>query len=204
MIQNSQTAQQRPAELFISRLRNQTAPAHEALEKLPISQTIVCADVRLEDYIGYLTLMADALHDSETHIFPLAEDLIPDLQERRKLPAILDDLTFHSVPKTHFRPVFIPSEKPSAAFALGILYVMEGSVLGGRVILKNLGKNLGLADDESGARYFYGYGAQTGTRWKSFMEWLAGYEAAHDCGEEIIAGANHAFASIHRHFSQHS
>lgn len=203
MMQNSQTAQQRPAELFISRLRTKTAPAHQALEALPISRAIVSPTVSREDYTAYLNAMADAVHDLETRIFPRISSLIPDLQERRKLPHILDDLVFYGAPKSHFQRVFTIGENTSEAFAMGIVYVMEGSVLGGRMILKNLNNSLGM-NNESGARYFHGYGAETGSRWKSFMELLAGHETAHDCGDDIIGGANHAFAAIHQHFLQHS
>ena len=52
--------------------------------------------------------------------------------------------------------------------ALGSLYVMEGSTLGGRVILQNVGRCLKL-DDRSGCAYFTGYGARTGTMWRLFL-----------------------------------
>lgn len=203
MMQNSPTAQQRPADFFISRLRTKTAPAHRALEELPISKAIVSPTVSRQDYAAYLNAMADAVHDLETHIFPRVSSLIPDLQERRKLSLILEDLAFYGAPKSHFRQVFTTGENTSEAFAMGIVYVMEGSVLGGRMILKNLDNALGM-NSESGARYFHGYGTETGSRWKSFMEWLAGHEAAQDCSDDIIRGANHAFAAIHQHFLQHS
>ena len=203
MTHQSLTAHTRPAELFITRLRTETSPAHEALENLAISKAIVSPAVREKDYVDYLSLMANVVHDAETNIFPTVKDVIPDLDCRRKLPTILDDLAFHGAEKTAFTTVFRADENLTEAFAVGVVYVMEGSSLGGRMILKNLDKSLGL-NSERGSRYFTGYGAQTGFRWKSFMEWLAGYESSHDCGHDIIRGANHAFASIHRHFAQHS
>jgi heme oxygenase len=52
--------------------------------------------------------------------------------------------------------------------ALGSLYVMEGSSLGGRSIRRNVERCLG-ADVLGSTSYFLGYGALTGARWQSFL-----------------------------------
>lgn len=49
----------------------------------------------------------------------------------------------------------------------GCLYVIEGATLGGQIIIKNLNARLGLTPT-SGASFFDGYGAHTGSRWKAF------------------------------------
>jgi len=84
---------------------------------------------------------------------------------------------------------------------MGILYVIEGSTLGGRVIYKNIHQNLEL-DADSGAAYFSGYGELTEPLWKGFMAELVAYEQINNTGDEIIAGANHAFNAIHKHFQE--
>jgi heme oxygenase len=53
----------------------------------------------------------------------------------------------------------------------GVLYVIEGSTLGGQIIVRHLERNLGLTR-ESGARFFHGYGADTEAHWQEFCVWL--------------------------------
>ena len=81
-------------------------------------------------------------------------------------------------------------------FLLGIVYVTEGSTLGGRVILKNVQKKLGLEPGQ-GATYFAGYGDDTAKMWKEFLGRLIEYEAQTGERDRIIAGANYAFKYIY-------
>jgi heme oxygenase (biliverdin-IX-beta and delta-forming) len=74
--------------------------------------------------------------------------------------------------------------------ALGSLYVMEGSTLGGRVIRQNLMRCLG-ADAPSVCSYFNGYGGDTGPMWRSFLARLE-EEPACDAAR-IGAGASRTF-----------
>ncbi|TFY98348.1 biliverdin-producing heme oxygenase [Ramlibacter humi] len=53
------------------------------------------------------------------------------------------------------------------AQALGSLYVLEGSALGGQVISRHLRDQLGI-EPHSGGAYFHGEGAATGARWRDF------------------------------------
>jgi heme oxygenase len=55
---------------------------------------------------------------------------------------------------------------------LGALYVVEGSCLGGQYLYRQVSAALGL-DASSGAGFFYGYGAETGSMWKRFTSLLA-------------------------------
>ncbi len=64
----------------------------------------------------------------------------------------------------------------SLAACVGILYVIEGASLGGRVIIRHVAPALGLSA-EQGCRYFAGYGEQTGDRWKRTMGTMARFEA---------------------------
>jgi heme oxygenase len=84
-------------------------------------------------------------------------------------------------------------------FALGVFYVIEGSSLGGRFILKNIVNNPQLSNDQ-GVSYFKGYGDKTGSYWKNFLNVLAEYEQNNNCANSIIEGAVYAFDSIYNHF----
>lgn len=184
---------------FLERLRADTADSHKNLEKLPLSMSIMSPTVSAEAYALYLNRMHDVVKDTEENIFPLLQNVFSDLEERRKLQFINDDLAFLNAPKTDSKSPFELSEKVSIPFAIGILYVVEGSSLGGRFILKNLQAALGY--DQNGVSYFNGYGNKTGSSWKHFLNVLTAYEEQNNAGEAIIAGADFAFQAIHRHFS---
>ncbi len=194
---NTQTAP-----LFLEHLRNSTAQSHTALEALPVSASIMDPAVTNSTYARYLGLMHDVVKDAELNIFPLLSGIVPDLEARNKTAQIENDLAFLGDAKGGYEKVLSASLKSlSPAFALGIMYTVEGSSLGGRVILKNIQAALG-HDAQNGASYFSGYGGQTGSMWKSFLANLANYETHSHATEEIIAGANYAFDAIAAHFSK--
>ena len=55
---------------------------------------------------------------------------------------------------------------------VGMLYVIEGSTLGGQLISKHLTKNLGITP-ETGGRFFGGYGENTSVLWLDFLNFAA-------------------------------
>lgn len=61
---------------------------------------------------------------------------------------------------------------PDKASALGSMYVLEGSALGGQVIAHALKQAHGL-DARRGTGYFTGHGADTGRLWREFRDLLA-------------------------------
>lgn len=187
-------------ETFLERLRAKTSVAHTNLEQLPVSVSIVNPNVTNDQYVHYLNLMHDVVKQAEEEIFPALTAFVPDLNERNKTSLLENDLKTLGVSKTKSQKPFENADSMSPAFAMGVLYVIEGSSLGGRVILKNIHTALGHTEEE-GASYFAGYGNQTGSKWKSFLNALTTYEAQTNNEEEIIAGAEYAFTTIGRHFS---
>jgi heme oxygenase (biliverdin-IX-beta and delta-forming) len=76
--------------------------------------------------------------------------------------------------------------------AIGALYVIEGSSLGGQILSRQLETNLSLTPTRGGA-YFAGYGTATAQRWKSFCRWanqrltdLAGTECAAEAAQKTF------------------
>jgi heme oxygenase len=84
---------------------------------------------------------------------------------------------------------------PDKRMALGSIYVMEGSSLGGRVILRNVQRCLKEAGKASSS-YFAGYGADTGRMWQEFLARLE-QSPVHD-KEFIGRGALTTFESFRR------
>jgi heme oxygenase (biliverdin-IX-beta and delta-forming) len=98
-----------------------------------------------------------------------------------------------AVPSLHTPPFPIPR---STAEALGMFYVIEGSMLGGRVILRALADR-GISDPALGL--LDPYGAETGRRWRDFLAVLA-REISSD--EDHIAAACQGACSGFMHAEQ--
>ena len=80
---------------------------------------------------------------------------------------------------------------PTRAAALGAMYVVEGSTLGGTVIAHHVKHALGLTP-ETGCAYFSGYGAEVGRMWRAFGERLTEMSSP-DTDDEIVASAARTF-----------
>ena len=194
------------APMFLEKLRAATTPSHTNLEALPVSVSIMNPKVSDAEYALYLTLMHDVVKDVEENIFPTAKAILPELDVHPKVQFIEADLkTLGAVKTTSVTPLSskVDVATLSPAFALGVMYVIEGSSLGGRVILKNINGALG-HDADSGATYFAGYGGQTGSHWKNFLGSFMQYEAQTNSQDEIIKGANFAFDAIASHLNQNA
>ena len=181
------------------RLKEATSEPHQELESLSISKSILKPDVTSEEYLKYLDLMHDIIYSVESTLFPLLYDYVTDLEDRKKAIWIEQDFSQLSYPKHTYINVLEGMENISVGFALGMLYVLEGSTLGGRIISKHILKTLGY-DFHTGAAYFNGYGDQTGAYWKNFLAVLVAHEKTHNTSGEIIEGAVFAFQKIKNHF----
>lgn len=81
------------------------------------------------------------------------------------------------------------------AEAIGCLYVIEGSTLGGRVVLRHVRRCVGV-DVESGARFFAGYGEHTAARWQETCAAIARFDRQPRAIERASRSAVDTFASL--------
>jgi heme oxygenase len=94
-------------------------------------------------------------------------DLPYRYEKRRRLPWLEADLRHFAIePPDAERPT-VSLEIDSPGKIIGTLYAIEGSALGGQVILRHLSENMGLSG-ATGARFFSGYGHDTPLRWQEF------------------------------------
>jgi heme oxygenase (biliverdin-IX-beta and delta-forming) len=77
---------------------------------------------------------------------------------------------------------------PDGATALGWLYVLEGATLGGRVILSQAERRLGIRPDWGG-RFFAGYGREVGPMWRECRAALNRIEPQSRTADAVEAGA---------------
>lgn len=81
---------------------------------------------------------------------------------------------------------------PTTATRWGTAYVIEGSMLGGAVLLRRLGARLAPWP----ARYLHGYGPDAGRRWTDFLDALAAHVTAPADVEEAAAAARATFVAV--------
>jgi heme oxygenase len=141
------------------------------------------------DYAGFLASMAAvlpplerALEDASIH------KAVPDWDERRRASLLLDDLhALGAAPPREADPPSVDGE----ARQLGIVYVLEGSRLGGKLLLR---RALNHPDSRvRAATRYLSHGAGRDL-WSSFLVRLEASAAVNGAPNEAVAGARAAFA----------
>jgi len=154
-------------------LRSGTALLHVALEKrLPFFSPHLDHDGYrhlLQAYYGFYRPMEATLNDSG--LIPLGFDQALRLKTPTLLTDLhalgLDDSAIAALPHCTSLP---PLDTPAAC--LGALYVLEGATLGGQILRREMAQRLGL-DAGNGGAFLNVYGAETGRRWKDFLDYLS-------------------------------
>lgn len=190
-------------DLFLQKLRGQTAYWHQQLEQASVSKVILEDTVTLHNYRQYLVKMYGFVQPFEDAVLPELAGLLPDIDNRKKAGLIEKDLMEIGMTEQEIKqlPHFSFDKNWDLANALGAMYVMEGSTLGGAVIYKHISKTLGL-DSGHGASYFYGYGPTTGSNWKAFINFLTQYATEKNIGQQITDSAESTFKNIHNWFGR--
>ncbi|HZB61212.1 MAG TPA: biliverdin-producing heme oxygenase [Microvirga sp.] len=151
---------------LLERLRIETRPAHDRIEKAVDFQRRTSSR---EAYRNLLCRFYGFHRAWEEDAAPLAPDRT-SFQRRCKshlLARDLDALGMSPQEIIHLprcRPLM---PLPAPAAVLGGMYVVEGSTLGGAVIAREVERRLGLTA-ETGCAYFRSYGRETASMWKSF------------------------------------
>lgn len=181
-------------ELF-ERLRRETRPAHDAVEA---RVRVAAPDVTVDDVRTFLTALWRVHHAIEAQLarVPDLATAVPDLARRRKAPRLAADLAALGVDVTSQPPAAVPSIT-TLAQALGALYVLEGSTLGGRVIHRHLAATL--PEVARTATSFLTVYDDTGAMWHAFQEHVSHAAAPRD-HDAIVATAGETFAAVQRAF----
>lgn len=190
-------------DLFLQKLRGQTAYWHQQLEQSSVSKVILEERVTINDYQQYLVKMYGFVQPFEDAVLPQLATFLPDIDSRRKAHLIEKDLVAIGMDEQGIKqlPRFSIDTNWREAEALGAMYVMEGSTLGGAVIYKHIAKVLGVTNGQ-GASYFYGYGPTTGSNWKGFINTLTQYAIEQNAGQQIADSAENTFKNIHSWFGR--
>lgn len=173
-------------------IKEATKDAHVALEKQVVQRL---KSIRSNaDYAALLKYFYAYFNHVEKAIAPyITESLLPDYKDRRNSGYIKNDILALGSAIEDLPATTVPAIDNHVK-ALGALYVMEGSIMGGSIIVKMLEKG-GITD---GVSFFSGYGEATGPMWGKFVA-VMNREAITDTQQaDMIRTANETF----EHFSK--
>ncbi|MEZ0487205.1 biliverdin-producing heme oxygenase [Fibrella aquatica] len=174
---------------LLERLRVETRPLHEQTEQRLYSDTLRAGTLSVNEYV-HLLLIHGAYHkaleqaiDRHAAFFQQYE---PD--KRRKTPWLQNDLaqTGQTMPSL---PDLFANWSP--AELVGAAYVGEGSMLGGKTVWHYLGQSPALHSLLEQARFYRGYGSDTGPNWRDFGAFVANQPIGSE--DAVLSGAQRAF-----------
>jgi heme oxygenase len=147
-------------------IKESTASQHQQLEKIVVTHLKQIQSDK--DYVKLLRNFYVFFSAVEEACKPyLAQDGRIDTGARRDSSFIARDIAALGGNVDNLPAVEVP-QVDSFTQAIGALYVLEGSVLGGPYIVQMLAK-LGVIN---GVSFFTGYGADTQVKWAAFLEVL--------------------------------
>lgn len=170
----------------LDRLRHATRESHERLEaRLGIMTQIETLEGRRRLVRGFHSLHAGV----DAAIAPMLAGMEGlDYAQRRRGDLLDADLAVLKQAPDAPHPIPAPRSRHEA---LGLMYVLEGSSLGGKVIARQ-GAARGL--DMVGLSFLDPYGAQTGEYWRAFLGVLAREGAQEAQIADIVRGGVEGFA----------
>lgn len=179
-------------------LKAYTAENHQLLEKKLVAK--MRAMRSKQHYIDVLAVFYSYFGGLE-HLINnhLQSDKIPDHQLRRKAGLLAGDMESLGAKLPELASAYFLPEITGHHEALGAMYVMEGSTLGGKIISQMVRKQLGLTE---GLSFFHGYGDRTPDMWQRFQEILNQPENLP--GAATLTSANDTFLKFSSWFDLNS
>lgn len=179
-----------------ARLRTETHDIHVALERALnlLNPALTFADYSqiLERFYGYYAPLERALRQ-----LPAPSAWRQLMSQRWKTAALEADLNHLGARTNEVERLPQAANLPpmaNHADAMGALYVVEGSTLGGAVLSRHFADRFGLSRDR-GLAFLNVYGDRTGEMWQRYLAALMPYDNAHDA-ERVVAAAKATFLSL--------
>ena len=184
--------------MLTEKLKERTARVHQESEKKMI-RALKRIDTT-EEYIQMLNWLYGFYAPIETLVYSqLTPELFPEIEKRCRAEFIRWDMKESGIPPLQPN---ICEELPridSFPRALGALYVMEISTLGGRVIASLISRQLGSSQSLS---FFSGYGAETAFMWQTFKDFLD-QPFTNEEKQEILSAAEETFLIFKNWIDRH-
>jgi heme oxygenase (biliverdin-IX-beta and delta-forming) len=188
--------------VIVDQLKSRTSAAHSSLEE---RLRLACPRPSLGDYEAYLAAMYGFSAPLEARYRQLPPELAQELRIERRCKAALLEADLASLAARRgagtTRPPLcerLPSTD-TVSRTLGTLYVLEGSTLGARFLLRHL-EPLGIEDCSS---YLRSYGPELKPMWEGFRNILTSHAERHpEQVEELLDAALQTFSRIDAWFVQ--
>ncbi len=162
-------------------LRQDTHAHHQILNRHPLLKGLTKPSYPLTHYKVLLLAYSVLYRQIEELIerFLISQHVDFDYSERRKSAWLVKGLAYfhdHNIGLDATFNAFVASTLAipnlgAVSELAGLLYVIEGSTLGGQHISRALADYHGLSS-ETGASFFNGYGQHTLMRWESFLQFF--------------------------------
>ncbi|NJN15800.1 MAG: biliverdin-producing heme oxygenase [Oscillochloris sp.] len=182
----------------MERLKAETRIHHNRLENEPLSRGLTAADVDRARYARVLAVYYGVYAPLEAQLESTVDwrQLGFDLAPRLKTPLLVRDLALMGIGADQLSALPQCSRLPQISdlgAAIGCMYVLEGSTLGGQLITRHIGPALHLNAD-NGLAFFNSYGPDVGPMWKAFKQFAETHAAGRE--EAIITAAGATFEAL--------
>jgi heme oxygenase len=172
------------------RLRTETLSLHRQIESV-IKTPGTIAELRgaLARFYGFVAPWEEKI---AIGIAPLREAL----GNRDKTHLLISDLKNLGMSEVEIRALPLCSHLPSVATlsaAMGSMYVLEGSTLGGQLLTRHVESTLGLKDLR-GYSYYASYGRDVGVMWRGFKDLLTRLPG--ESADEVLRSAQRTFGAL--------
>ncbi|EHQ28670.1 biliverdin-producing heme oxygenase [Mucilaginibacter paludis] len=187
--------------MLAEQLKHDTLESHQALEKILITK--IRAIRSTNDYINLLQLFYTYFGGLEKQMSTmLVSDILPDYHDRRKAASLAEDITALGATPAELAATGSLPVLGSVPAALGALYVIEGSTLGGQVISRMIAGQLTLPE-QLGLSFFTGYGAETQPMWQKFKNSINGLALTPEEALAMIDAARETFVKFKKWMDSH-
>jgi len=175
-------------------LKSETAELHKKIEN---AFSVLSPDFTLNNYFWLLSQFYGFYRPLEHKISlqNLPEQL--DWSNRKKVPLLQKDIRHFNINEDAITYATLSELPPvnTMGETMGVLYVIEGSTLGGQVITKSLKEKFALSS-EDGTSFYNCYGQQTGKMWRQFITCLDAYVTEPQQVQDAVKAAKSTFSAL--------
>lgn len=176
---------------ILEELKSQTRPEHDSIES---TLNLLDPDMDEEKYKKVLKGFFGFYQTAED-VLRRRSDFYSEGREKRE--SLRKDLNFFDINPDSVGSIplqNIPHQKEEDI--LGLIYVIEGSTLGGQFLGKHFQKKFGFQEGE-GLNFFSGYGPQTMKNWMETKSYIENAVSSQNLNKEtLIQSAKASFKSL--------
>lgn len=185
-------------------LQQATHDAHVRLNRHPLLEQLTSPDYPMKCYRQVISAYFSCYGQIESAIDGALSRWKIDFDYtcRRKQPWLLQDMAWFGISQPVIQNRLAPGLINDEHGVYGVLYTIEGSSLGGRLIARRLATHFGLTQ-EYGARFFSGYGEDIDARWNEVVSMLNARLTQPNALSSAIRAANDTFQLIEACLNEH-